>query len=57
MVNDDQDVKKKKTVQPRPTGIVIREGGSMNQKAGVDLVNVGAKAVDILTPRSDVKKH
>ncbi|GJR79271.1 hypothetical protein Tco_0150056 [Tanacetum coccineum] len=44
MVDDVVDVNKKKPVLPRPTGIVIREGGSMNVKAFVGFVNVGARS-------------
>ncbi|GKC36540.1 hypothetical protein Tco_1048924 [Tanacetum coccineum] len=48
MVEDVVGGNKKKPVLPRPTGIIVREGGSMNVKAYVGFVNVGARSKSLL---------
>ncbi|GKA41938.1 hypothetical protein Tco_0734598 [Tanacetum coccineum] len=48
MVEDDVNFNEKKHVLPRPTGIVIREGGSVNVGArSKSLLNVGERAASV----------
>ncbi|GJZ83752.1 hypothetical protein Tco_0648925 [Tanacetum coccineum] len=48
MVEDVVGGNKKNNVLPRPTSIIVREGGSMNVKAYVGFVNVGARSKSLL---------
>ncbi|GKB38976.1 hypothetical protein Tco_0883918 [Tanacetum coccineum] len=52
MVKDVVDVKK--PVLPRLTGIVIRDGGSMNVKVVVGSMNVGARSKSLLNAKARV---